>query len=117
FPSARSSQQAYRELNDELYEISQVDIGYRGGGILKLAFDESDEEKLHDLLQQPSVHLLDDHEVSKVEPAVADHVVAAAYSKDEVNVIPTQPVKHSPKVPKCSVQPFLKTRTFMVSKS
>lgn len=90
FPFARSSQQAYRELKDELYEISQIDIGYREGGILKLAFDESDKQKLHYLLQQPSVQWLDDHEVKKLETAVADHIVGAAYIKDDVNVIPTQ---------------------------
>src|SRR5690606_12960774 len=90
FPFARSSQRAYSELKDELYELSRIDIGYRQGGILKLAYDESDKQNLNYLLQQPSVQWLDAMEVKNMETGIADNVIGAAYIKDDVNVIPTQ---------------------------
>lgn len=46
FPFARTSQQAYTELKDELYTLSGMDLGYRKGGILKLAFSEAEKQQL-----------------------------------------------------------------------
>ena len=42
FPFARSSQQAYSKLKEELKELSGIDMQIRKGGILKLAFSEAD---------------------------------------------------------------------------
>jgi glycine oxidase len=88
FPFARSSQQAYAKLKDELYELSGVDIGYRKRGLLKLAFTEEDRQNLHSLLQLPTIEWLDGDEVRKMEMAVAPDVSGAAYIAEDVNVIP-----------------------------
>src|SRR5690625_4133339 len=59
FPFARKSQQAYIELKDDLYELSGVDIGYREGGILKLAFSEKERQHLSPLLKRTTVQWMD----------------------------------------------------------
>ncbi|MEH7237626.1 glycine oxidase ThiO [Bacillus sp. JJ1562] len=89
FPFARSSQLEYNLLKDELYELSGVDIGYRTGGILKLAFTERDKRNLDSLLKQPTVKWVNHEEVKIMEPEISNDVLGAAYIADDVNVIPT----------------------------
>ncbi|MEH7380189.1 glycine oxidase ThiO [Bacillus sp. JJ1533] len=89
FPFARSSQLEYTRLKDELYETSGVDIGYRTGGILKLAFTNEDKQNLDSLLKLPTVKWLNRHEVKRMEPEINDDVLGAAYIQDDVSVIPT----------------------------
>ncbi|WP_077618142.1 glycine oxidase ThiO [Bacillus sinesaloumensis] len=89
FPFARSSQAEYIRLKDELYELSGMDIGYRTGGILKLAFSERDKSNLDPLVKQPTVDWLDYETVKKMQPEISDTVIGAAYIADDVNVIPT----------------------------
>lgn len=88
FPFARASQQAYRSLKEKLYALSGVDIGYREGGILKLAFSEQDKQTLYPLLEQSTVEWLDDLEVREMEPKVSPDVIGAAYIPDDVSVMP-----------------------------
>ncbi|WP_156291234.1 glycine oxidase ThiO [Oceanobacillus salinisoli] len=90
FPFARESQKKYFELKDELYALSGVDIGYREGGILKLAFSEEDIHALNHLLVRPTVEWLNESEIRKMEPGLSPDVLGAAYIKDDVNVIPTR---------------------------
>ncbi|WP_010281294.1 glycine oxidase ThiO [Bacillus timonensis] len=89
FPFARSSQREYTRLKDELYEVSGLDIGYRAGGILKLAFNEEEKQNLHSLLTQPTVQWLNFNEVNMLEHGISDDVLGAAYIADDVNVIPS----------------------------
>ncbi len=89
FPFARSSQSEYIRLKDELFDLSGIDIGYRHGGILKLAFTEKEMQDLHSLLKQPTVKELSRQEVQCMEPEISDNVLGAAYIADDVNVIPT----------------------------
>lgn len=88
FPFASSSQLEYKRLKDELFELSGVDIGYRTGGILKLAFTEEDKQSLDSLLKQPTVQWFNSKEVKMMEPETSDDILGAAYITDDVNVIP-----------------------------
>lgn len=88
FPFARSSQLEYKQLKDELYELSGIDIGYRTGGILKLAFTEQDLQSLVSLLKQPTVNWLNDYEVNLLVPDISKNVIGAAHIADDVNVNP-----------------------------
>lgn len=90
FSFARSSQQAYLRLKDELYQLSGIDIGYKEGGILKLVFSDTDKYQLTPLLKQPTAEWLDKEEVKKREPLIAPNILGAAYIKDDVSVIPDQ---------------------------
>jgi len=90
FPFARKSQQTYIELKEELYALSGVDIGYREGGILKLAFSETEKQRLTPLLKQPNVEWIDDKSIKKMEPSIAADILGAAYIRDDVSIIPGQ---------------------------
>lgn len=90
FSFARSSQQAYNGLKDELYTLSGIDIGYREGGILKLVFSDADKYRLTSLLKQPTVKWLDKEEVKKMEPMISPNVLGAAYIMDDMSVMPVQ---------------------------
>ncbi len=90
FPFARSSQLEYNRLKDELYELSGVDIGYRTGGILKLAYTEEDKLNLDLLLKQPTVKWVNHEKVKLMEPGISNDVLGGAYIADDVNVIPTK---------------------------
>ncbi|MGN7296324.1 glycine oxidase ThiO [Ferdinandcohnia sp. SAFN-114] len=89
FPFARSSQFEYIRLKDELFDLSGIDIGYRNGGIIKLALTENEMQDLHSLLKQHTVKELSRQELQCMEPGISDAVLGAAYIKDDVNVIPT----------------------------
>lgn len=88
FPFARSSQYAYSMLKEELYELSGIDLGYRKGGILKLAFSDTDKNELREILSQPTVKWLEAGDVREMEPAVSANLLGAAYIEDDVNVLP-----------------------------
>jgi glycine oxidase len=90
FPFARKSQQAYIELKDDLYALSGVDIGYREGGILKLAFSEREKQHLSPLLKRPTVQWMDDKKVKEMEPNIASDILGAAYIRDDASVMPDQ---------------------------
>jgi glycine oxidase len=88
FPFARSSQQAYSELKEELRELSGIDMQYRNGGILKLAFTEADKNSLSSMISQPTVKWLEADDVRKSEKAIAPNLLGAAFIKDDVNLLP-----------------------------
>jgi glycine oxidase len=88
FPFARSSQQAYSVLNEELKELSGIDMQYRKGGILKLAFSEADKNALRSLISQPSVQWLGADDVRKREHTITSNLLGAAFIEDDVNVLP-----------------------------
>jgi glycine oxidase len=88
FPFARSSQNAYSQLIEELHHLSGFDIGYRKGGILKLAYNEKDTNGLRSILSQPTVKWLDKEAVWKIEPDISSDIVGAAYIDEDVNVMP-----------------------------
>lgn len=90
FPFARSSQRAYAALKDELYEQSGVDIGYKKGGILKLAYTEEDQKNLEPLLVQPTVQWLESEDVIYMEKEVSPDALGAAYIPDDVSVLPNR---------------------------
>ena len=88
FPFARSSQRAYSVLNEELRELSGIDMQYRKGGILKLAFSEADKNALSSLIFQPSVQWLEADDVRKREHSITSNLLGAAFIEDDVNVLP-----------------------------
>ncbi|WP_332649928.1 glycine oxidase ThiO [Lysinibacillus sp. 54212] len=88
FPFARYSQSLYWKLKEELYELSGIDLGYRKGGILKLAFSNQDKKELGAMLAQPTVTWLEAEEVRKLEQDVSPHIVGAAFIQDDINVLP-----------------------------
>ncbi|MGX9136103.1 glycine oxidase ThiO [Rummeliibacillus sp. JY-2-4R] len=88
FPFARSSQQAYSGLKEELYESSGIDLQYRRGGILKLAYTNTDKDELYKILSQPTAKWLEPADVLEMEHAVTQDIVGAAYIEDDVNVLP-----------------------------
>ena len=64
YPFARSSQLAYFQLQDELKELSGVDIELRKGGILQLAYSDKEKDALYATLSLPTVNWYDRDEVS-----------------------------------------------------
>ena len=88
FSFARYSQSLYTELKDELYELSGIDLGFKKGGILKLAFCEQDQKQLAAMLAQPTVTWLEAAEVRKLERDVTADILGAAYIEDDINVLP-----------------------------
>lgn len=88
FPFARSSQKAYSTLKEELRELSGIDMQYRKGGILKLAFSEVDKNTLRSLISQPSVQWLEADDVRKRGSSVTSNLFGAAFIEDDVNVLP-----------------------------
>lgn len=85
---ARYSQSLYSKLKDELYELSGIDLGFKKGGILKLAFSEHDKKELTAMLAQPTVTWLEAEEVRKLERDVASDIIGAAYIEEDINVLP-----------------------------
>ncbi|RFU67519.1 glycine oxidase ThiO [Peribacillus saganii] len=88
YPFARSSQLAYLHLQEELKEISGIDIGLTHGGIYKLAFSESDKMQLLPTISLPTVDWFDADKVRKSEPCITSNVMGAAYIRDDVHVLP-----------------------------
>ena len=90
FPFARYSQSLYSKLKDELYELSGIDLGFRNGGILKLAFCERDKKQLAAMLAQPTVTWLEAAEVRELERDVTSHILGAARIEEDINVLPVR---------------------------
>jgi glycine oxidase len=88
FPFARSSQYAYSQLKEELNHLSGFDIGYRKGGIIKLAYNEPDINGLRSIVSQPTVKWLDKEAVWEMEPDISSNLLGAAYIEEDVNVMP-----------------------------
>lgn len=88
YPFARSSQLTYFQLQDELKELSGIDIELRKGGILQLAYSEQEKSELSTTLSLPSVSWYDYRTVKELESAVSDEIFGAAYIEDDVNVLP-----------------------------
>lgn len=88
YPFARSSQRAYFQLQEELQEVTGVNIGLTLGGIYKLARSESDKNQLRQTLSLSTVKWLDAEEVRKEEPAITKDIIGAAYIRDDVHVLP-----------------------------
>ena len=88
FAFARYSQSLYRELKDELYELSGIDLGFKKEGILKLAFCERDQKQLAAMLAQPTVTWLEAAEVRELERDVTPDILGAAYIEEDINVLP-----------------------------
>ena len=77
FEFARASQKAYKRLTGELKDISGIDIRRHDGGILKLAFSESDREHLMQMGALDSVEWLEADEVYKLEPNAGKGILGA----------------------------------------
>ncbi|MCQ6275034.1 glycine oxidase ThiO [Bacillus sp. V3B] len=90
FPFARSSQRAYAQLKEELRELSGIDMEYRKGGILKLAFTETDKKNLNSMISQPTVKWLEAEVVRNSESTITPNLLGAAFIEDDVNVVPTR---------------------------
>jgi len=88
FPFARSSQQAYIQLKEELRELGGIDIEHRKGGILKLAFRETDKSDLRSMISQPTVKWLEAEDVKEMESTISPNLLGAAFIEDDVNVLP-----------------------------
>lgn len=88
FPFARSSQYAYSQLKEELNHLCGFDIGFKNGGILKLAFNESDRNGLRSILSQSTVKWLDKETVKEMEPHISNNLLGAAYIEEDVSVLP-----------------------------
>lgn len=90
FSFARYSQSLYSTLKDELYELSGIDLGFKKGGILKLAYSELDKEELATVIAQPTVTWLEPEEVRNLVPDVAPNIVGAAFIEEDINVVPAR---------------------------
>ena len=88
FSFARYSQSLYSKLKGELHELSGIDLGFKKGGILKLAFCERDQKELATMLAHPTVTWLEKAEVRKLERAVTADIIGAAYIEEDINVLP-----------------------------
>lgn len=88
YPFARSSQLAYFKLQDELRELSGVDIELRKGGIFQLAYSAQEKEELSATLSLPTVSWYGNSEVRNRENGVSADIIGAAYIEDDVNVLP-----------------------------
>lgn len=90
YPFARQSQMAYAQLEEEIRELSGMDIGLVQGGILKLAYSETDKEAISSILPLPTVTWQEAEEVRKQVSNISTAILGAAYIKDDVQVLPAQ---------------------------
>jgi len=88
YPFARSSQLSYLSLEQEIKETVGIDIRRTAGGILKLAYNEKEKNKLVELCSLPTVGWNDAIEVERMEPSVSKTILGAAYIMDDVSVLP-----------------------------
>jgi len=88
YPFARKSQLDYFQLQDELKELSGIDIELRKGGIFQLAYSETEKLELNSTLSLPTVKWYDKEDVQHVEAFVSMNILGAAFIKDDVNVLP-----------------------------
>lgn len=88
FTFARSSQLTYFHLQEELKELSGIDIELKKGGIFKLAYTELDKMQLDPLLSQTSARWYNRMEIKNQIPDIHPDIIGAAYIEDDVNVLP-----------------------------
>ncbi|MCY8603898.1 glycine oxidase ThiO [Bacillus sonorensis] len=88
FEFARASQSAYKRLAPELKKISGIDINRHDGGILKLAFTQSDRVRLAAMAELDSAEWLTAEEVFEKEPHAAKGIIGANFIRDDVHVEP-----------------------------
>ncbi|WP_270573200.1 glycine oxidase ThiO [Bacillus glycinifermentans] len=88
FEFARASQTAYKRLTAELKSVSGIDIRRHDGGILKLAFTESDRARLMEMAALDSAEWLTPQEVYEKEPHAAKGILGANFIRDDVHVEP-----------------------------
>ncbi|WP_042349973.1 glycine oxidase ThiO [Bacillus massiliigorillae] len=86
---ALKSQLAYQSLQDEIKNISGIDIERKQGGIFQLVYSNQEKETLSSLLSLPTVEWYGAEDVSNHIPSVSPNIIGAAYIKDDVNVLPT----------------------------
>lgn len=87
YPFARSSQLEYPKLQEEIKELSGIDIELQKGGIFKLVYTESEKNKLKSTLSLPTVYWYEEEDVRKHEAFVTSNI-GAAYIRDDVHVLP-----------------------------
>ncbi|MDA7026121.1 glycine oxidase ThiO [Bacillus sp. CLL-7-23] len=88
FQFARASQQVYQQLTIELKNNSGIDIRRHDGGILKIAFTESDRERLMRMAALDSAEWLTAEQVVDMEPDVTKDIIGANFIADDVHVEP-----------------------------
>ncbi|WP_312099086.1 glycine oxidase ThiO [Niallia sp.] len=88
YPFARSSQLLYKELYEEIKELTNIDFEKKNGGLLKLAYSEKEKQELESILSLASVEWLDCKEVREKVPQLAVDIVGAAYLKEDVHITP-----------------------------
>ncbi|MDQ0220178.1 glycine oxidase ThiO [Peribacillus cavernae] len=88
YPFARSSQLEYPRLQEEIKELSGIDIEMQQGGIFKLVYSESEKNQLKSALSLPTVEWYEAEEVRKQEATVSPDIIGAAYIRDDVHVLP-----------------------------
>lgn len=62
YPFARSSQLLYKDLYEEIRELTAIDFEKKNGGLLKLAYSEEEKRDLESILSLSSVEWLDCNE-------------------------------------------------------
>lgn len=88
YPFARSSQLDYFKLQDEILELSGVNIELKKGGIFKLVFNETEKANLNHILSQPTVTWYERLDMLKKIPNITPNILGAAYIEEDVNVLP-----------------------------
>ncbi|AZU62753.1 glycine oxidase ThiO [Neobacillus mesonae] len=88
YPFARRSQQSYSILEQELKELTGIDIRRTSGGIYKLAFNEKEKQDLGQLCGLKTVEWQDARYIKQMEPAITNEIVGAAYIEEDVHVLP-----------------------------
>ncbi len=88
YPFARSSQLLYKELYEEIKELTTIDFEKKNGGLLKLAYSEEEKRDLESILSLSSVEWLDCTEAREKVPQLAADIVGAAYLKEDVHITP-----------------------------
>ncbi|HEO8422688.1 glycine oxidase ThiO [Niallia sp. FSL W8-0635] len=88
YPFARSSQLLYKDLYEEIRELTAIDFEKKNGGLLKLAYSEEEKRDLESILSLSSVEWLDCNEARGKVPQLAADFIGAAYLKEDVHITP-----------------------------
>lgn len=88
YPFARSSQLLYKELYEEIRELTAIDFEKRNGGLLKLAYSEEEKRELETILALSSVEWLDAELAKKMVPQLSGNIIGAAFLKEDVHITP-----------------------------
>lgn len=88
YPFARSSQLLYKDLYEEIRELTDIDFEKKNGGLLKIAYSEEEKRDLESILSLSSVEWLACNEAREKVPQLAEDIVGAAYLKEDVHITP-----------------------------